>query len=61
MMILIVGIIYSAIASYVNNDDFNRWANKCRLDGGEIKQDYWGSSYDHYECYKDGKIINHVN
>jgi hypothetical protein len=40
--------------------EFSQWATKCLQDGGVTSVDRVDYSSRHYECIKDGKIINHV-
>jgi hypothetical protein len=60
LLIVLIGIL--VFLGYLVNsstNEMNNWSNKCYSDGGEVHQNGWGWS-DHYDCYKDGKIINHV-
>lgn len=67
------GILSAFVATWVvvllllgyaaTNEDnrFNAWTQQCHKDGGAVQtesQSFWSTDY---ECYKDGKIIDHVN
>lgn len=67
MKIIIYGIVVSlllmgglwSLQSYLNKD-FVAWEVKCANDGGMTVITKEKTLSDHYECLKDGKIINHV-
>lgn len=50
-------IIYGLLKP--DNTEFNQWLQKCRDDGGFVTLTSYNPN--HYECIKDGQIINHVN
>lgn len=63
--LMVLGIVL-IVQSTINTNRFNDWAKQCRTDGGITSLDgvqdhfIFGVSV-HYECIKDGKVINHVN
>lgn len=60
----VIAIILVAVTwQFTVYQEFQRtlsWAQICNQDGGKIRQTGWGSHLA-YECFKDGKIIDHVN
>lgn len=40
---------------------FNTWASRCYTDGGMVALTAVHGNNHQYECFKNGKIINHVN
>lgn len=43
-----------------SHKEFDDWAYKCKQDGGVVQfTGYNHNGDDHFECYKDGQIINH--
>jgi hypothetical protein len=43
------------------NAAFNKWYARCHADGGLIQPTREGFTSSEYECFKDGKIIDHQN
>lgn len=55
--IIVISLI--ALEHYLNTD-FRAWRAKCATDGGITVMTREGYSSNHWECLKDGQIINHV-
>jgi hypothetical protein len=65
-MVLMAGVIYLIIWGLFlfpmhQNAAFNQWYARCHADGGLIQPTREGFMSSEYECFKDGKIIDHVN
>lgn len=56
----LVALVCSFIFSYNESIVFDAWLKKCRSDGGIVSQDGQSLFSEHFECMKNGMIINHV-
>lgn len=57
-ILVLLGLI---ILSGIQTQKFNNWIIRCTHDGGTVQLTGIHIFSNSYECYKDGKIINHVN
>lgn len=58
---IILFILWLVYYSIDQQTKFNNWTAQCIKDGGlpVLTQTYFPS--EQYECFKEGRIINHVN
>lgn len=54
-------LIWSFHASDSQDHRFNNWTSRCHNDGGLVQQTWKSFWTTNYECFKDGKIIDHEN
>ena len=61
IVVIVVSIIGGIVLQINENNTFSDWANKCLQAGGLTTITSVGFASEHYECVKDGVIINHIN
>lgn len=61
VVIFIGAFAWTFHAAMDQNSTFNVWTARCNQDAGIVERTRLGMVSEQYECFKDGKIIDHEN
>ncbi len=59
--VVLVLIFVMFVMGADQNQRWNAWLQRCHNDQGTVQQTSAGLFSDQYECFKNGKIIDHEN
>lgn len=52
-------VVWGLIGLANNGNQYNEWLTRCQNDGGTVQETHQGFLVSQYECFKNGKIIDH--